>query len=156
MTGRVTPLGVSLLTVAAWAMSLAVLSARPELFVAALPLVLVLGMAALKRSAPDYSVVHQVSAARVIEGESVWVTVTVTARSAVPLMELLELLPRDCVLASGHHRAWMALRPGRTTSFRYEVRRSPRSYTVRLLVSLFAIDAACEMVHVAARKFGLR
>jgi len=42
MTGRVTPLGVSLLTVAAWAVSLAVLSARPELFVVALPLVLVL------------------------------------------------------------------------------------------------------------------
>ena len=31
MTGRITPLGVSLLTVAAWAVSLAVLSARPEL-----------------------------------------------------------------------------------------------------------------------------
>ena len=122
MTGRVTPLGVSLLTVAAWAMSLAVLSARPELFVVALPLVLVLAMAALRRSAPDYAVVHHVSTDRVMEGESVAVTVTVTAQSAVPFMELLELLPRDCVLAFGHHRAWMALRPGRTTSFRYEVR----------------------------------
>jgi len=122
MTGRVTPLGVSLLTVAAWAVSLAVLSARPELFVAALPLVLVLGMAALKRSAPDYSVVHQVSAARVIEGESVWVTVTVTARSAVPLMELVEVLPRDDGLGSGRSRALVALRAGQTTSYRYEVR----------------------------------
>jgi uncharacterized protein (DUF58 family) len=122
MTGRVTPLGMSLLTVAAWAVSLAVLSARPELFVAALPLVLVLAMAALRRSAPDYSVVHEVSAARLIEGESVWVTVTVTARSAVPLMELLDLLPRDCVLASGRNRALVALRPGQTTSIRYEAR----------------------------------
>src|SRR5207244_11304010 len=103
-------------------MSLAVLSARPELFVVALPIVLVLAMAALRRSAPDYVVVHHVSTDRVMEGESVAVTVTVTAQSAVPFMELLELLPRDCVLAFGHHRAWMALRPGRTTSFRYEVR----------------------------------
>ena len=69
MTGRVTPLGVSLLTVAAWAVSLAVLSARPELFVVALPLVLVLAMAALRRSAPDYAVVHHVSTDRVMEGE---------------------------------------------------------------------------------------
>jgi uncharacterized protein (DUF58 family) len=122
MTGRVTPLGMSLLTVAAWAVSLAVLSARPELFVAALPLVLVLAMAALRRSAPDYSVVHEVSAARLIEGESVWVTVTVTARSAVPLMELLDLLPRECVLASGRNRTLVALRPGQTTSIRYEAR----------------------------------
>ena len=122
MTGRVTPLGMSLLTVAAWAVSLAVLSARPELFVAALPLVLVLAMSALRRSTPDYSVVHEVSAARLIEGESVWVTVTVTARSAVPLMELLDLLPRECVLASGRNRALVALRPGQTTSIRYEAR----------------------------------
>ena len=122
MTGRVTPLGVSLLTVAAWAVSLAVLSARPELFVVALPLVLVLAMAALRRSAPDYAVVHDVSTDRVMEGDDVTVTVTVTARSAVPFVELLALLPRDCVLASGRNRALMALRPGRTASVRCEVR----------------------------------
>ena len=40
MTGRVTPLGFSVLAVAGCALSLAVLSARPELFVAALPLLL--------------------------------------------------------------------------------------------------------------------
>jgi uncharacterized protein (DUF58 family) len=122
MSGRLTPLGMSLLTVAAWAVSLAVLSARPELFVAALPLVLVLAMAALRRSAPDYSVAYEVSATRLIEGEGVWVTVTVTARSAVPLMEILDLLPRDCVLTSGRNRALVALRPGQTTSIRYEAR----------------------------------
>jgi uncharacterized protein (DUF58 family) len=122
MSGRLTPLGMSLLTVAAWAVSLAVLSARPELFVAALPLVLVLAMAALRRSAPDYSVAYEVSATRLIEGEGVWVTVTVTARSAVPLMEILDLLPRDCVLTSGRNRALVALRPAQTTSIRYEAR----------------------------------
>jgi uncharacterized protein (DUF58 family) len=122
MTGRVTPLGLSLLTVAAWAVSLGVLSARPELFVAALPLVLVLALAARRRSAPDYSVIHQVSADRVLEGESVSVTVTVTAHSGVPLVELLDLLPRECEVISGHNRALVALRPGQAASFHYEVR----------------------------------
>jgi hypothetical protein len=32
------------------------------------------------------------------------------------------------------------------------VRRSPRNDSVRLLVSLIVIDAACELVHVAAGK----
>jgi len=122
MTWRITPLGLSLLTVAAWALSLAVLSARPELFVAALPLVLALATLTLRSSVPDYSLTHQVSADRVFEGEGVTVTVTVTAKSAVPLMELIEPLPRDCDLASGLNRAVMALRPGQTASFRYEMR----------------------------------
>ena len=113
MTGRVTPLGLSLLTVAAWALSLAVIAARPELFVAALPLVLALAMPAWYRSGPDYALGHQVSADRVNEGESLTVTVTVTAQAAVPLMELL---------VSGRNRAVVALRPGQTTSFRFEVR----------------------------------
>jgi uncharacterized protein (DUF58 family) len=118
----VTPLGLSLLTVAAWAVSLAVISARPELFVAALPLVLVLATAAARRAVPDYAVVHEVSAERVMEGESLSVTVTVTAQSAVPFLELLEILPRDCDVTSGRPRAVMALRAGQTASFRYEVR----------------------------------
>jgi len=122
MTARLTPLGLSLLTVAAWALSFAVLSARAELFVAALPLVLALATLTLRRSAPDYSLIHEVSADRVFEGESLTVTVTVTAKSAVPLMELLEPLPRDCNLASGLNRGVMALRPGQTASFRYEMR----------------------------------
>ena len=44
----------------------------------------------------------------------------------------------------------------RAQTFRYAVRRSPRSYSVRLLVSIIAIDAACELVHVAARKMRLK
>lgn len=122
MTGRVTPLGLSLLTVAAWALSLGVISARPELFVAALPLVLALGTLALRPAAPDYSLIHEVSADRVFEGESLTVTVTVTAKSAVPFMELLEPLPRGSALASGRNRAAMALRPGGTARWSYELR----------------------------------
>lgn len=122
MTGRVMPLGLSLLTVAAWAVALAVVSARPELFVASLPLVLVLAMAALRRGAPDHAVSHEVSADRVIEGEPIAVTVTVTARSAVPLMEVVDRVPPDGALVSGRTRALVTLRPGQSTSFRYELR----------------------------------
>ena len=73
MSGPVTALGVSLLTVTAWAVSLAVLSARPELLVAALPLVLVLATLAVRRGAPQYAVTLQLSADRVFEGDAVTV-----------------------------------------------------------------------------------
>ena len=122
MTARPTPLALSLLTVAAWALSLAVLSARAELFVAALPLVLALAALALRPSLPDYALTHEVSTDRVFEGDTVTVTVSVAARSAIPLMELLEPLPVGSRLASGRNRAVMALSPGQTASFRYEVR----------------------------------
>jgi len=122
MTARLTPLGLSLLTVAACALSLAVFSGRVELFVAALPLVLALAALALRPSIPDYALTHEVSSDRVFEGDSVTVTVSVTARSAVPLMELLEPLPFGTDLASGRNRAVMALSSGQTASFRYDVR----------------------------------
>ena len=121
MTAQVTPLGASLLTVAAWAVSLAVISARAELFVTALPLVLLVTVAALRR-APDYAVGHHVSTTRVIEGEPLSVTVTVTARTAVPFLEIVDVVPRDCVVAAGRNRGLMALRAGQSTSFSYEIR----------------------------------
>lgn len=130
-----TPFGLSLLTVAACAVWLALLSARPELFVAALPLALALAAAARRRPVPDYTVTHEISADRVTEGESVWVTVTVTARSAVPLMELVELLPRACEVVSGHNRALLALRPGRTASVRYEMRGARGAHDVGTVVT---------------------
>ena len=122
MTGRVTPLGRALLTVAAWAASLGVLSARPELLVTAVPLALVLATLALRRLAPEYSLTCETSADRVFEDDAVTVTVTVTAKSALPLMVVLGPLPRDVELASGKSRAVTALPPGQTASFSYRVR----------------------------------
>jgi uncharacterized protein (DUF58 family) len=122
MSGHVTPAGLSVLTVAAWAVSLAVIAGRPEPFIAAVPLVLALAFAALRRSVPAWSVARHVSADRVTEGEPVTVTVTVTARSAIPLMELLDVLPPQCALVSGNNRAVVALRPGDSARFTYEVR----------------------------------
>ncbi|PWU17090.1 MAG: hypothetical protein C5B48_16425 [Candidatus Rokuibacteriota bacterium] len=122
MTWRVTPLGLSLLTVAAWALSLGVLSARAELYVAAVPLVLALATLARRPSTPDYSLSHHLSADRVFEGDTLTVTVTVTAKSPIPIMELMEPLPRSTRVASGENRAVAALEPGQAASFSYEAR----------------------------------
>jgi len=122
MSGHLTPLGLSLLTVTVWALPLAVLSARTEVLVAILPFMLALAALALRSASPDYALTHETSTDRVFEGEVVTVTVSVTARSAIPLMEVLEPLPYGGELAAGRNRALMSLRPGQTASFRYEVR----------------------------------
>ncbi len=122
MTARVTPLGLSLLGVTAWALVLGILTGRPDLFVVALPLLLALAMLALPVRAPDYALTHEISHDRLFEGESVTVTITLTARSPIPLVELLELLPAGSDLASGRNRAAFALRRGQTVRWSYEVR----------------------------------
>jgi uncharacterized protein (DUF58 family) len=122
VSGRVTPLGLSLLTVTICALSLAVLTARPELFVAALPLMVTLATLVRSATAPDYSLTHQLSADRVFEGEVLAVTITVTAKSAVPFLEVLEPLSPGHDLVSGRNRAVIALRSGQTASVRYEIR----------------------------------
>jgi uncharacterized protein (DUF58 family) len=119
---RVTPLGLSLLVVSAWALALGVISARPELFVAALPLMLVVAALAARPAAPEYTLSHEISADRVFEGETLTVTVTVTATSAVPLLILCEHLPGDVHVARGRSRAVMALAPGETARLAYDVR----------------------------------
>ena len=121
MTWRVTPLTLSLLTVSAWMLSLAVLTARPDLFVAVLPLALVLATLAVRPFAPDYSLMHRISGDRVFEGDTVTVTVEVTASTAVALLELYEPLAAGSLLASGSHRAVMTLRAGQRASWSYQV-----------------------------------
>jgi uncharacterized protein (DUF58 family) len=122
MTGRVTPLGLALLTVAAWAVSLGVLAARPELLVAALPLALVLATLARPGPPPAYALSCELSADRVFEEDGVTVTVTVTATSALALAVVLGPLPRDIRLVSGRPRRILALAPGETARFSYDVR----------------------------------
>jgi len=126
MTGRIAPLGLSLLVVAAWALSLGVFSARPELVAATLPILLVLATLARRASLPDHSIAHEISSRRVFEGGSVTVTVTVAARSPIALIELRGPLPPGSVLAAGSHRATMTLGAGRTARWSYEIRLSGR------------------------------
>jgi hypothetical protein len=77
MTGRLTPLALSILAVAAWAISLGVLAARPEPFLVALPGLLVLATLARRVPVPRCAVAHRISGDRLFEGETATVTVTV-------------------------------------------------------------------------------
>ena len=122
MRARLTPLGLSLLAVTAWALVLGIVSARPELFLVALPSMLALATLAVPLRAPRYVISHEISHDRLFEGESVTVTVTLTAHSPIPLVELLEPLPAGSHLASGRNRAAFALRRGQTVRWSYEVR----------------------------------
>lgn len=114
MTGRVTPLALSLLAVAGWAVSLAVLSGRPELLVATLPILVLLATLARPAARPGYSIEHEISSDRIFEGGTVTVTMTVTARSPVPLIELIGPRPAASTVQSGRHRAAMTLAAGGT------------------------------------------
>lgn len=122
MTERLTPLALSLLAVAAWALALGVLAARPELFVAALPLLIPLGALARPSRAPDYRLTHEVSATSLFEHEAVAVTILVEARSSIALMDVFEPLPEGAALAAGHNRAVLTLSPGQKARLRYELR----------------------------------
>jgi len=121
MTWRVTPLALSLVTLAGVILSLAVLTARPDLFMAAVPLALALGTLALRAPAPDYALSYAISSDRVWEGDTVTVNVEVTARSVIPFMELLEPLAAAGAQVSGRPRAVMALRAGQTERWRYDI-----------------------------------
>jgi uncharacterized protein (DUF58 family) len=155
MTGRVTPLARSLLIVVAWTISLAVLTARAELLLVALPLALAAATLARRPSTPDYALTCDVSADRMFEGETLTVTISVTAASAIPLLLLRGPLPADTEVASGRPRAAMTLRAGQTTAWRYEVRAPVRGAYDLGSVIVHARDRwsvrAWERRHVARR-----
>lgn len=121
MTGRLTPLALSILAVAAWAVSLGVLAARPEPFLVALPSLLVLATLARRVPIPRCSIVHRISSDRLFEGGTTTVMVTVSARSPVALVELLGPRPPGARLQSGRHRAVMTLRAGDAVEWRYDL-----------------------------------
>ncbi|MFI5341352.1 MAG: DUF58 domain-containing protein [Candidatus Methylomirabilales bacterium] len=122
MSTRVTRLAGPSVSLIALALFLGVLSGRAELFLVAVPLLVTLFSATLRADRPEYTLTHEVSAARVFEGDGLTVTVTVTARSRIPLLELFEPLPSTVALASGDNRAVFTLGPGQRIRWTYEVR----------------------------------
>ncbi|HEY7038264.1 MAG TPA: DUF58 domain-containing protein [Methylomirabilota bacterium] len=122
MTGRVGPRALSLLALAGWAVSLAVLSGRPELLVATLPMLVLLASLARPVTRPDYAIEHEISSGRIFEGGTVTVTMTVTARSAVALIELIGPQPLGSEIQSGSHRAVMTLGAGDVGRATYTLR----------------------------------
>ena len=122
MTARVTPLVLTILAVAGWAVSLAVLLARPELLLVALPGVLALATLGRRGPVPRYTITHRLSADRLFEGETLTVTVTVEAARPIALLELRGPLPAGAVLRAGRPRALMVLRAGESAEWSYDVR----------------------------------
>lgn len=121
MIGRRTPLTLSMLTLVAWGLFLGVLTGRAELLLATAPFLAALAWSALASMPGDWSVTHAVAAERVLEGEHVRVTVTLSAQRPVPLVELLERLPGTARVAAGRTHAAFALSAGEDIEWRYEI-----------------------------------
>ena len=122
MSTRVTRLASPIVSLIALALFLGVLSGRAELFLLAVPLLVTLFSTALRAARPEYTLTHEISAARVFEGDRLAVTVTVTAHSHIPLLELFEPLPSTVALASGDNRAVFTLGAGQRLRWSYEFR----------------------------------
>lgn len=118
MTERVAPLALSTLTALGIAVTLAVLTARPELFAAALPLAAALASLAWRARVAPVSVEQRVSTDRVFEGERVTVEIAVEARSGIPVLEIAGTIPAGA-LVSGYQRRVVTLRAGETGRWSY-------------------------------------
>jgi uncharacterized protein (DUF58 family) len=122
VTPRFTRLTLPTVRLAALVLFLALLLGRPELGLVALPLLLKLLRVTAGEGVPDYHLAHAVSAERLFEGDELTVTVTLTARSRVCLLEVLEPLPPTVELASGRNRALVTLEPGQRGQWTYRLR----------------------------------
>jgi len=121
MSARIAPQALPLLTLAGTALFLGFLAGRVELILVALSLGVILLFPARSSASLDYVLTHQVSATRVFEGDRLRVTVTVSARSRIPAIELFEPLPPTVTRVTGSNRAVFALRPGQQVRWSYEV-----------------------------------
>ena len=122
MTHRMTGLNVAALTLIAWALWFGVLTGRSELFLVTVPLLIGLVRASLGRRRPRYSLAHEISTSRLFEGDLARVTVTLTAGSPLPQVELYEALPPSVELASGSNRTVLSISEGETVRWSYELR----------------------------------
>jgi uncharacterized protein (DUF58 family) len=116
---RWTATALAALGLAAWFLWLGVAAGRAELFAAALPLVLALAAAARPGAPARYRLVHELDAGPVHEGERVRATLTLTALSPLPQVELFEPLPAGLRAAGGGHHVVLALAAGETLRWSY-------------------------------------
>ena len=122
MSWRITRASLSTLTLVALALVLGVVSGRVELFLVSVPLALRLLAVTRRPSTPRYTLVHELSASRVFEGERVTLTVLVTAHTPLAQLEILVPLPTSAESLSGPTRAVLALASGETSRSSYEIR----------------------------------
>jgi uncharacterized protein (DUF58 family) len=127
---RVTALGLSIVTIAAWSLVLGVLTGRAELVLVAIPLLLGVLRATRVAVPADCALAHEVSSTRVFEGDRLQVTVTISAARPLPLVELFEPVPSTARVASGGNRSLLTLPTDAPATWTYEidcVRRGPLS-----------------------------
>ncbi|MSP50640.1 MAG: DUF58 domain-containing protein [Alphaproteobacteria bacterium] len=122
MTSRPTPLAFVLAALAALALLLAVAVDRVEPVLAAVPLLAALFRGLRPMPPARFTVAHALSAERAAEGECVTVTVTLTAITALPAIEVFYRLPETLALASGSNRVVLALGAGEVAAGSFEVR----------------------------------
>ncbi len=121
MTWRITRAGLSTLTLVAVALLLGVVSGRAELFLVGLPLALRV-LVARRPEAPRYTLVHELSATRLFEGERATLTLALTAETPLPQIEVFEPLAPSAEPLSGNPRTVLALAAGETARWSYELR----------------------------------
>jgi uncharacterized protein (DUF58 family) len=119
---RPTPLNISFMTLVGWALVLGVLTGRADVIVVAVPLIVALMAARRAMAPPEWQLTHEVSSDRVFEDDRVTVTVTLSARTSMPLVELLEPLPPLVHLEQGCNHAFFMLRPGEDVRWTFELR----------------------------------
>ena len=129
MTGRFTPLAFALATVAAAALVLAVAVDRLELVIVAVPLLVALLQARSAAPPARFTLAHTLSAERVAEGDPITVTVTLTALTRLPCLEILYRLPALTELASGSNRTVFRMSEGEMATWNFEIRCLARGRT---------------------------
>lgn len=127
MVVRLSPQVFRLLGIAAFALLLGVAFARVELVLMALPALLAIFVGLAIDRWPAYDLSHQVSANRLFEGDVLRVTITIVARSPLPLIEVLDPLPRSAELVSESHHKAFSLGPGQMARWTYGLRCLRRS-----------------------------
>lgn len=151
MTRRITRATLSTLTLVAVALVLGVLSGRAELFLVSVPLTLRLLAVTRRADTPRYTLVHEVSATRLFEGEHVTLTLAMTAHTPLAQVEALVPLPLAAESSSPIPRTVLALAAGETRRWSHEVRFPERGHlslgTVHVRVWQPSGLAASEAIH---------
>ena len=121
MTWRPTPLNLSMLTLAGWALFLGVVTGRAELIVAVVPLLVAVVLGRRAAAPPALRLDYAVSTDRVVEDERMAVTVTIRAE-APAVVEVFEPLEPGVRLESGRNHAFFALRAGEDVRWEFALR----------------------------------
>ncbi|HWB49067.1 MAG TPA: DUF58 domain-containing protein [Stellaceae bacterium] len=121
MSGRPTPQAFALATLFAWCLFLGVLCDRLELLVAALPLAMGFLSAACGVRRRRFGLAQTVSGSRLAEGGQVTVHVRLEAADALPIAEILSLVPRQLGVASGNNRTAQTIEAGGSADWSFDL-----------------------------------